>query len=120
MTRWNWNNMKAMLLPKKFFFFAFFLSLTFYVHSQTVISGKINNDNKEPLSSVNITVSKKNSSLILAYSISDKNGYYKISLQTKEDSLLLSASALNYEREEKLIPAISSEYNFTLSPKPTS
>lgn len=119
MTRWSWNNMNAMLLPKEFFFFTFFLSLTLYGHSQTIISGKINNDNKESLSSVNITVSKKNNSFIIAYSISDKYGYYKISLQTKEDSLLLSASALNYEREEKLIPAISSEYNFTLSPKPT-
>ncbi|MES1197778.1 MAG: hypothetical protein ABUL41_00690 [Chitinophagaceae bacterium] len=119
MTRWSLNNMNAMLLPKEFFFFAFFLGVTFYGRSQTVISGKINNDNKEPLSSVNVTVSKKNSSLILAYSISDKNGYYKILLQTKEDSLLLSVTAFNYEREEKLIPAHSNEYNFTLSPKPT-
>ncbi|MBS1759612.1 MAG: carboxypeptidase-like regulatory domain-containing protein [Bacteroidetes bacterium] len=90
-----------------------------YSFSQTIISGTIKDEQGKPVSSASVTISKKNTSLILAFNITDNAGNYKINLSDNEDSLTLAVSALNYARIEKNIAAVNGNYHFTLTPKPT-
>jgi hypothetical protein len=102
----------------------FFLSILFFLiiqscYSQKAISGKITDSLGKPITSASVTISKINSPIIIAFSITDNAGSYEIKWQDDADSVTLAVSALNYVRMGKNIPAVSSNYNFTLTIHPT-
>ena len=91
------------------------LFLPHYTSAQIILKGKILDDKQQPIQSVSITLSKKNSNIILAYSISDKNGFYKLSWNSSTDSLKLNVSALGYGKREIIVSPISAIIDFTLT-----
>jgi len=91
----------------KILFFALVrLLFPYSVSAQIIVKGKILDEKQQPLQSISITLSQKNSNLILTYSLSNKNGYYSLSWQGKADSLKLNVSALGYGKKEMIISEI--------------
>lgn len=78
------------------------------------ITGRLQNETGQAIQSASITISQKNSDIILAYTFSDKIGAYSIVLKKWTDSLKLAASSLGFAKKELIIPAISSTYDFIL------
>ena len=87
------------------------------ISAQIVVKGKISDEKQEPIQFISITLSQKNKKIILAYSISDKNGRYSLSLKDQADSLKLSIVTLSYGKKEMIIPAISATIDFSLLPQ---
>ena len=93
-----------------------FLCLPGFISAQLVIKGKINDEKKQPLHAVIVTVSPKNSQFILSYSLTDRNGQYSLSLPEQVDSLIIIASLLGYGTVKREIPPIAVSIDFTLQP----
>lgn len=102
----------------KLFFFIFLLFFfPVNISAQIVLHGKINDEKNQPIQSGSITLSQKNSTIVLAYAISDKQGIYTLSWQGKADSLKLTVFALGYGKSELVIPAVSAIIDFSLESK---
>lgn len=99
---------------RKAFLLTFLLPLSVAVFAQKVIEGTISGEKKGPLSNVSVSVSKSNMSGILAFSISDNKGYYKITTLSSDDSLIISVSLLGYAPIKQKIKNETQSYDFVL------
>ena len=99
---------------KLFFFIASFLFADF-AKGQIKITGIILNEEKTPLNSVSIILSGIISKEILAYTISDISGNYKLVIKTNGDSLDLEISHIGYTSLKQRILNQSQTINFNLS-----
>lgn len=89
------------------------------ISAQVLLSGKILDENNQPVESVSITLSEKNSNIILAYSLSDRKGLYSLSWNGQFDSVRITVSSMGYARKEIIIPVISSVINFSIKAQAT-
>ena len=67
----------------KTYIFLMFSLVFFKNYSQSVISGVINDEKGQPLSGATVIISKKTSTSILAYDISDTQGKFKTNVKDK-------------------------------------
>ncbi len=106
-------------LMKIYFLFFLFVYLPCCVAAQVQINGSVLDDKQSPISGANITLLKKNSKLILAYAISDRDGKFIIQYNGKlEDSLVIKAALLGYYEESIIfLPSNKTEFLFTLAPQ---
>lgn len=86
------------------------------IWSQTTLTGFIADLQKQPTANINIVISPKSQSTILAYGFTDDRGYFTISFNTTHDSLDVTVSSLAYARQIKTIDNTSQEIRFTLIP----
>jgi len=107
---WNKNN------KIKQFGFVVFLLLLFasQTHAQTIISGNITDHQNNALKNINVLIYPKNSTSILAFAMTNADGFYKISLKQELDTFELSVNSLNYSKESVSLPNKTQTYNFTL------
>lgn len=83
-----------MELPSYFFLILF--STFVSSHSQTMISGKIQNNGGENLSGASVTISNDSTGAILAYGISGADGNFRIKFYSEADIVFLKVSYLGY------------------------
>ena len=103
------------LYVKHFFVFVLLLAtLHNHVYGQIKIEGKITTKSKVPIVGVNVIISSKNQNNIIAYTTSDKNGYYELNCQIAADSLQITLNSLSYEKIVRALPAKSQTLNFEL------
>ena len=88
--------------------------------SQTVITGKIINRSSQPIAAVNIVITNKDELTVLAFSISDKNGMYKINHSGRQDSVSIKLSCIGYANIVKTIANTSQIINAELQEKITA
>lgn len=88
--------------------------------SQTVITGKIINRSSQPIAAVNIVITNKDQLTVLAFSISDKNGMYKINYSGRQDSVSIKLSCIGYANIVKTIANTSQILNAELQEKITA
>jgi hypothetical protein len=98
---------------------ALFLLLISISYSQNIISGKIFNQNKEPIENASITIVDSSDDSVLAFSISDINGNFKIELENTNLKLILVITSINYEKLIQSINSKSQVLNYTLKTKVT-
>ncbi|MDR3266461.1 MAG: carboxypeptidase-like regulatory domain-containing protein [Tannerella sp.] len=86
------------------------------VCSQVVIQGVVKDvqDEKE-LSGINVSIREKNNPAILGFNITDNNGKYKLEYKGLKDTLIISVSGFNIQKQEKSIVCKSQMLNFTVS-----
>jgi hypothetical protein len=96
--------------------FSFLIFFPCFISAQIVIKGKIIDEKNQPIQSGSVSLTQKNNSIILTYSITDKNGFYYLSLPAQADSLKITVSSLSYGRKEIIVPAISAIIDFSLQP----
>jgi len=80
----------------KTFILVFFSLIFIKSHSQSVISGVINDENGQPLSGATVIIKKNTSNAILAYDISDNQGLFETNVKDISDVLIFKVSYLGY------------------------
>lgn len=97
--------------------FLFLFLLPIYADAQFFFKGKILNDKNEVIQSASIRLYKKNSNIILTYSLTDNAGHYSLYWQGEIDSLRLVASSIGYEKKELIVLGASANIDLILKPK---
>ena len=102
---------------KKIFFV--FLSFCFLsnLHSQINISGSITDSLQKPIAGASITLHKGNSSLIVAYAISNAKGLFTIQYNKASitDTFFVKANAMGYRVKMIQLQSITQQFNFVLN-----
>jgi hypothetical protein len=83
--------------------------------SQATIEGRVLNSKHEKLPFNTIVLKSRSDSLILAYTISNAEGYYSLTLKSALDSVILSVSHMGYETFELVIPVLSQKIDAVLN-----
>ncbi len=90
-----------------------FILLCNSLFSQTIIKGNVKSDKGKNIDNVNVLILEKNN-LLISFGVTDKNGNYKIEVNSKSDSLFIEISSINYKKVIKSIPNKSNTLNFVL------
>lgn len=98
----------------RFLFFLIFLLVITFGFSQTIINGKIYNEENTPLSGASVVVTKIKENIILSYAISNNEGKYSLNFNSRLDSLQIDVSYLGYAKQTKVVTNKSQALNFTL------
>ncbi len=96
-----------------------FIFLVSISYTQNIIRGKVINHNNESIENISITIENPIDDSVLAFSITDKNGDYKIDIENTNLKLNLVITAINYEKIIQSINSKSQVLNFTLKDKIT-
>lgn len=96
----------------KKYLFVLFLFVTGITHAQTIIKGKVSDENNKPLSDRNVTLREKLRAITLSYVMTDEDGKYKLEYNGKADSLVVTISGFNIRKQEKVIANQSQNLDF--------
>lgn len=101
--------------------FASFLTLFICVFTmaQSSISGKVLDSDGQPIVSASVTVEEPGKDAIIAYSITNAKGEYKVTFTTAEQNVDLKIKAFNQKPVQKTVKNESSAQNFTMQPDAT-
>lgn len=100
-----------------FTFLVFFFSVISY--AQTIITGKISDEEGKPVPSASITVEEPGKDAIMAYSISNAKGEYKVSFTTSQPNVEIKVKAFNQRPQTKTVKNTPQNLNFSLEPYAT-
>lgn len=92
----------------------FVLFLTIYTWAQSSISGKINDSDGKPVASASVTVEEPGKDAIIAYSITNAKGEYKVTFTTAEQNVDLKIKAFNQKPVQKSVKNENQTQNFSL------
>ncbi|MBW6479871.1 MAG: hypothetical protein K0B37_10620, partial [Bacteroidales bacterium] len=95
----------------------FLLTLQNVLPAQTLLQGKVYDENHKALQNINILVYPKDSYALIAFGISNREGAFRITLQNQTDSLCIEATSVHYRNEKICISNTSQEFNFNLTPE---
>lgn len=102
-------------MKSTFVFVILFALCTFDVMSQTILTGHVINDKKEPVFNASVVLMRMNDSLTLNYTFTDDKGYYKLITENKEDQWLLTIYGFNIDRQTKMIEKKSQIVDFNVT-----
>lgn len=97
--------------------FALFLAV--YSWAQSSISGKILDEDGKPIPSASVTVEEPGKDAIIAFSITNAKGEYKVTFTTPEQNVDVKVKAFNQKPSEKSVKNENQTQNFTLQPDAT-
>lgn len=85
------------------------------VFGQVVLSGWVIDEENQPISGASVLVKKEGSDPIIAYSITDGKGFYKIQIsESSEEKLVIEVRNINFGSIEKTILNQTQTQNFQL------
>ena len=87
------------------------------LHSQINISGSITDSLQKPIAGASITLHKGNSSLIVAYAISNTKGWFTIQYNKANttDTFFVKANAMGYKVKMLQLQSFTQQFNFVLN-----
>jgi len=97
----------------------FILFITILTWAQSSISGKILDADGKPIPSASVTVEEPGKDAIIAYSITNSQGEYKVTFTTSEQNIDLKIKAFNSKPSQKTVKNENQTQNFTLQPDAT-
>ena len=97
----------------------FALCLALFSWAQSSISGKIVDEDGKPIPSASVTVEEPGKDAIIAYSITNIKGEYKVTFTTPEQNVDLKIKAFNQKPSQKAVKNENQTQNFTLQPDAT-
>ncbi|WP_026315546.1 TonB-dependent receptor [Riemerella columbina] len=89
------------------------------IWAQTVISGKVSNTNGDALASASVTVQEVGKSGIIAYTLTDNKGSFKLSFKTSAEQLKFTIKAFNHQTQSKEVNNQSQTLSFKLKSEVT-
>ncbi|QDP85292.1 hypothetical protein FNJ88_06830 [Chryseobacterium sp. SNU WT5] len=92
----------------------FVLFLTIYSWAQSSITGKISDIDGKPVASASVTVEEPGKDAIIAYSITNSKGEYKVTFTSSEANVDLKIKAFNQKPSQKTVKNESQTQNFSL------
>ena len=90
----------------------FFLSI--FTFAQKTVSGKITDSDGQPVPSASVTVEEPGKDAIIAYSITNSKGEYKVTFTTPEQNVDLKVKAFNQKPQTKSIKNDNQTLNLSL------
>lgn len=87
------------------------------LEAQTLLKGRVKDNNQNPLSNINILVYPHGKQNLIAFGFSRGDGTFQINLHTTADSLRLEATSLHFRTDSLLVANISQEVVFNLLPE---
>jgi hypothetical protein len=81
-------------------------------HAQTVIQGTVKDAAQKGISGVNVMVQEVGNSAISGFSMTNKEGKYRLEYKGEKDSLLISASGFNIRKQSKTVVRKSQTVDF--------
>jgi hypothetical protein len=105
-----------MTIPKSALFSCFLSLFITRLHSQITITGSVTDSLNKPIPSVSITLQKVNSSLIVAFSITNTKGEYRIDYNQPfvKDSFNIKANTIGFVPQTKLLNQAVANNDFKL------
>jgi hypothetical protein len=94
------------------------LFLCHTVQGQITIQGTITDKSGVSIQGVSVSLNPQGKGNVLAYSISDEKGYYRINYTGTIDSLQLTLTSFDYKKVIRMIEPVSQKINFTLEEEP--
>lgn len=82
--------------------------------AQTVLTGHVKDTEGEPLPNIKVLVYKAGSRIIVAYTGTENDGKYSLTVNAEADSLDVATSSLFFEKQTKRIANRSQSLNFAL------
>jgi len=84
-----------------------------FTNAQTLIQGTVSDiQEKKGIESVNVTIQDKDNNSILGFTLTDKEGKYRIEYRGQKDSLVLTASGFNVKKQSKTVVNKSQTVDF--------
>ncbi|WP_332021373.1 carboxypeptidase regulatory-like domain-containing protein, partial [Kaistella sp.] len=98
------------------FYASLFLTFLFSVigFAQTTVSGRITDSDGQPVPSASVTIEEQGKDAIMAFSISNSKGEYKVSFTSPEPNVDLKIKAFNQKPVLKSIKNTTQNLNFSL------
>lgn len=95
-----------------------FISYAGLAGAQTIIKGIITSKTDgKPIAGIGVMVKEKQTGSVLVYSRTDNQGVYLLNFNSKQDSLLFTASGFNIAQQNRLFINRSQELSFELMPQ---
>ena len=83
--------------------------LSWLSHGQTVLSGKVLNEQGEPVSFATVSVENPETKAVIAYDLLDELGMFSIALKTDLKEVNVRVSAMNYRVLNTMVTAKTQE-----------
>lgn len=93
-------------------FLTFFI--TGFVFAQTTITGKVTDESGKVIPSASITIEELGKDAIMAFSITNAKGEYKVSFSSSQSEIVVKAKAYNQKPQSKTVKNDSQTLNFSL------
>ena len=101
--------MKVILLSTLFLFPTF-------AGAQTLIQGAVKDaQQNKGVESVNVTIQEKGNPAILSFTLTDKDGKYKVEYKGQKDSLTVTTSGFNIQKQSKTVANRSQTVDFNVN-----
>ncbi|QOW11085.1 hypothetical protein Q73A0000_12320 [Kaistella flava (ex Peng et al. 2021)] len=97
----------------------FVLFFAVYSWAQSTISGKVIDTDGQPIPSASVTVEEVGKDAIIAYSITNSKGEYKVTFTTPEQNVDVKIKAFNQKPLQKVVKNENQTQTFTLQPDAT-
>ena len=92
--------------------FVFFFAIPAF--AQTIISGEVLNEKKQPVYNASVMLLRVTDSLPMAYTFTDEKGHYQLVTQSEETKLLLAVYGFNLKRQFKEVENKTQTVDFTV------
>ncbi|MCL2651296.1 MAG: carboxypeptidase-like regulatory domain-containing protein [Candidatus Azobacteroides sp.] len=84
--------------------------------AQIIIQGSVKNaEQNTGIENVNIMIQEKDNPAILGFTLTDKDGKYKIEYKGQKDSLIVSTSGFNIQKQSKTVARENQTLNFVVN-----
>lgn len=98
----------------KRYFFILFILISAMAHAQTVITGIVRDEKHNPITDINVTLQEKLGRLTLGFAMTDGKGAYKLEYNGKTDSIAITVSGFNVQKQTKIVENRNQNIDFSI------
>lgn len=98
----------------KRYFCILFILISAMAQAQTVITGIVRDEKHNPITDINVTLQEKSGRLTLGFAMTDGKGAYKLEYKGKTDSIAITVSGFNVQKQTKIVENRNQNIDFSI------